>query len=388
MLVERGTQAILVLSAVLLLAAAPTETTTLKDITQINVAGFGTSANKYAFSMAVFKDALYVGTLNVKNMPSMFDFFAALPLRSGTEGAEIWRYAPDGTWTRVVDKGLHDRRNFGVRKLAVINDCLYGVTANHDQGMEVWRTCDGNTWDVVADRGFGDKHNTSGRGLGAFKGAVYVGTEDRLHGAQIWRSADGKKWERTIDAGLGDPGNVWVSDLVEFKGELYLGTLNLSKGGSVFRSHDGEHFERVATAGLSDKRNRGMMKLMVFKDKLFVASMNFSRGACVFMSEDGVNFTPVLEQGLISKTNAYIWQLQEYNGRLYAGTYNHRLPIPTGAFMLFSSADGQEWKIENTDGFGDRGYYGLRTMALFQDQLIIGTASARYGAKVYAARSK
>ena len=386
MLVRRGTQAILALGAVLMLAAAPNETLSLKDITQLNVAGFGDHANRYAFSMAVYKDALYVGTLNVKNMPAMFNFAAAMRMGSATEGAEIWRYDQDGTWTRVVEKGLGRPANFGVRKLLAVGDCLYGVTANHDQGMEVWRTCDGTKWEAVADRGFGDKHNTSGRGLGAFNGAIYVGTENRSHGAQIWRSADGKKWERVIDKGLGDPKNVWVSELVEFKGELYLGTLN-SKGGQVFRSHDGEHYELVATAGLSDKHNRGVMKLIVFKDRLFLSTLNFSQGACLFLSEDGAAFTPVIEQGLISKANAYIWQLQEYSGRLYAGTYNHRIP-PTGGFMLFSSDDGQEWKIENTDGFGDRGYYGIRTMSLFHGRLIIGTASARYGAKVYSAQGK
>ena len=48
------------------MAASYVETDTLTGIQQINEDGFGTEANKYSFSMAVFNDSLYVGTLNIK----------------------------------------------------------------------------------------------------------------------------------------------------------------------------------------------------------------------------------------------------------------------------------------------------------------------------------
>src|SRR3972149_3677948 len=159
-------------------AAAPMGTATLTDIRQINKDGFNIESNKYAFSMAVFKGSLYVGTLNIEKLPGMWNFFTGASTKKVTDGAEVWRYDADGTWTRVVNKGLGDRLNLGLRKMVVIKDCLYGVTANHDEGMEVWRTCDGIDWKRTAIGGVGDKQNTSGRGLGFFNGYIYVGTEN------------------------------------------------------------------------------------------------------------------------------------------------------------------------------------------------------------------
>ncbi|MEI8229084.1 MAG: hypothetical protein WCH77_12605, partial [Planctomycetota bacterium] len=86
-------------------AAPATATTaaTLQDIRQINADGFGTASNKYAFSMAVFNGDLYVGTLSVDSMQGMLSFFWCRSAVGVTEGAEIWRYGRDGSWTRVVD---------------------------------------------------------------------------------------------------------------------------------------------------------------------------------------------------------------------------------------------------------------------------------------------
>lgn len=266
----------LALAISLLLAAAavgnePFETATLTDVRQINEPGFGTDANKYAFSMAAFQDALYVGTLNIKSMVGMAAFGAALPAKGMSQGAEVWRY--DGqTWEQVVAGGLGDACNLGVRKLMAIGGCLYGVTANHDHGMEVWRSCDGRDWEAVATHGFGDKKNTSGRGLGVFDGYIYVGTENRARGAQLWRSCDGLDWEKVADGGIIDQKNVWLSDMVEFKGLLYMGSLNFKTGMQLFRTRDGRHFERVFQGGLGDRKNRGAMKLIVFKDRLFLST--------------------------------------------------------------------------------------------------------------------
>lgn len=376
------------LAATAAMAQGISETLTLTEIKQINETGFGGKVNKYAWSMAVYNDALYVGTLNVDNMRGMFNFFAGTSMVRSSQGAEIWRWDKEGAWTRVVEKGMGNPRNYGVRKLLVIDKCLYGVTANHDDGFEVWRTCDGETWEKTAAAGFGDPHNTSGRGLGFFNGMIYVGAENRQYGAQLWRSADGQKWEMVADKGVSDPGNIWLSDMVAFQGRLYMGTLNL-KGFQVYRTRDGRHFERVAAQGIGKTTNWGALKLHVFKDKLFVASQDYLQGFDLYVTEDGINFEAALEKGFKDRHYGYLWQLEEYHGRLYAGLYYHRgFRLPKGRFGLISSADGEEWEVENDNGFGNDYQYGVRSMAVFNDQLLLGTASAKFGCRVYAAQGK
>ncbi len=363
------------------------ETETLHEVTQLNQDGFGARDNKYAFSMAVFRDKLYVGTLNIKRMPGMIRFFTATTGKRASNGAEVWRY--DGEeWTRVVDSGLDSHMNIGVRKMVAGEECLWAVTANHDQGMEVWRTCDGDLWEAVIKGGFGDKNNTSGRGMGFFKGHLYVGTENRKQGAQLWRTEDGEHWEKVADNGIMDKGNWWMSDFAEFKGRLYTGTLNAA-GMQAYRTADGVHFERLFEGGLSKWTNTAGMKVYVFKDRLFLGTMDFFRGFDLYVSEDGKSFERVLAKGHTNRHNAYLWQLVEYEGRLYAGTYFHKgISIPSGKFMLYSSPDGLDWTVENDNAFGNPYYYGVRSTAVYQGRLIIGTASAKYGCKIIAAKKK
>jgi hypothetical protein len=361
------------------------ETPTLTDVIQINEDGFGSAANKYAFSMVAYDGALYVGTLNIRSMPGMAAFFAGTSTVGLSNGAEIWRYDTDGTWTQIVAGGLGNRSNIGVRKMVVVDDCIFAVTANHDDGMEVWRSCDGWDWTVVADRGFGDPSNTSGRGLARFGDYLYAGTENRRKGAQIWRSDDGVTWEPAAKNGINDRGNIWFSDFVEFDGRLYLGTLNPA-GAQLFRTDDGQHFERIFDRGLTRRSNTGVMKVCVFQDRLFVSTADFFHGFDLFSSADGRNFETVLSRGYQDRHYAYLWSLQEYRGRLYAGLYYHRgLNLPTGRFALLSSADGKDWTVENDNGFANPWYYGVRTLTVFNDELIIGSASADKGTKVFSA---
>ncbi len=362
------------------------KTQTLAEVRQINQDGFGGQANKYAFSMAVYKDALYVGTLNLKTFPDMIHFATITSTEGDSQGAQIWKYTPGQGWKQVVKAGLGNPHNYGVRNLKVIDGCLYGVTANHDEGMEVWRTCDGEKWEQVAIGGFGNKSNTSGRGLGYFQGWIYLGVENFKTGAEIWRSQDGEHWERVAEKGIDTKNNVRVSDFVIFKDYLYLGTMNIF-GARLYRTRDGINYQSLAKKGLEKKTNAMIMRLYLFKDKLFFSTADMFRGFDLYVSEDGVNFRRVLKNGFNNFHNAYIWQMQEYKGRLYAGTYYHRgLLLPKGSFMLFSSQDGENWVVETDNGFGNPWHYGIRTMARYRGGLVIGTASARYGCKVFLAR--
>ena len=53
----------------------------------------------------------------------------------------------------------------------------------------------------------------------------------------------------------------------------------------------------------------------------------------------------------------------------------------SGEFDLYSASepyvDEQDWNIETTDAFGQPWHYGIRTMIVVNDSLMIGTATAR-----------
>eukprot|EP01084_Bolivina_argentea_P202246 345605_1 len=117
-------------------------TTPTLCVNQINQEGFGDFENQYAFSMATFKNKVYVGTLNAKGAPlSLLAFFFGLPFE--TSGAQIHCGQPDSnlcdaewSWEEVVSNGFFGRGanlhpfNYGVRQLERVGtEYLYAVTA-------------------------------------------------------------------------------------------------------------------------------------------------------------------------------------------------------------------------------------------------------------------
>jgi hypothetical protein len=358
------------------------------DVRQVNTDGFGDTTNQYAWSMIAFKEKLYVSTLNTQDaIPGLALFFLGLPFP--TYGTQVWRgdiYDGDlWAWEKVVDGGGGNPLHYGIRKMAVVGDYLYGVTANHTEGFDVWRTFDGVQWETVASGGFGNTNNTSGRGLCAFNGYLYVGAENRTEGAEIWRrsldaSGDftaGSSWERIASGGLGYVANLFFSDFIVHGDYLYMGTMH-PLGMQLWRT-DGQGFELLFQNGYDDVLNTGAMKLALFNDRLYVGSMNWFTGFDLLVSEQNLDvyaganpemaFNRILKDDLAGGLSPYAWYLMPYNGRFYVGTF--RL---TGGFKLFSSVDGEHFELETEDSFGCRDQYGLRTMEEFKGRLMIGTA--------------
>lgn len=363
-----------------------TETLSVKTITEN---GFGVENNLYAFSMETFKGNLFVSTMNLRfNFFELFLFFMSLPLWF-SDGAEVFkgtRNANDGDWTmeKVLEKGLSTEMNFGIRKLRAVGDCMYAVTVNHNTNFEVLRTYDGTEWASVSEPGFGEPGNTSGRGLVDFKGHLYVGTENRYRGgAQIWRHAlddesgdltkDGV-WELVASGGIDTSFNVWFSDFAEFHDYLYVGTNNLL-GAELYRSSDGVTWERLFCRGNGARLNISIMKLYVYQDRLYLGTMNFLQGASLLVSraDSDTDFSSVFTKGNGYWRNVYMWYIIEYENRLYVGTFNQMLTT----FMLFSAEDplNDEFVLETDNAFCSKiGYYGIRSMVVFEDKLMIGSA--------------
>eukprot|EP00922_Rhytidocystis_sp_ex-Travisia-forbesii_P002704 GHVS01003994.1.p1 GENE.GHVS01003994.1~~GHVS01003994.1.p1 ORF type:complete len:581 (-),score=121.68 GHVS01003994.1:662-2350(-) len=381
-----------------------TESVTLSDVNIITKdnPGLGSASNRYVFKLLEFKGKMYASTLNFKSREGLDSFFLGLPFFS--EGAEIWAGQPKPTgeegwsWENAVKDGLGSSTNGGVRNMVAYGEFIYAVTLNHVLGFELWRSRDGVEWTAEVRLGLGNRYNTSGRGLIVWKDHLYIGVENRSTGAQLWRrklKADGDwvedgKWEVLSD-GNGKGGllaNFWFSDFVEFKGDLFVGTMNFL-GLEIWRitsavgnsSGDEVTVER-AYKGSPTEQGRGVSQMRVFQgDTLLVGTMfRMPKGAALLSSTDGVNFQthepPVHIPGFPEEKHfIYLWSMVEYDGRMYVSA--NEWTAERQGFVLFSFADPNDanWTVETATAFGYAPmYYGIRSMAVFDGQLLMGSA--------------
>jgi len=331
---------------------------------QVNLDGFdGGSANVATKSMAVFNDALYVGTAN-------------------GSGAEVWRSATGdpGSWTRVVSAGFGNAFNSYVSSLAVFDNALYACAVNYRGGAEVWRSASGaaGSWEQIANAGFGNRQNMACF-LGVFNNALYAGTwqgnppdptptpPSDPHGAQVWRNATGDAggWERVVVGGFGDSSNWGIFALASFNNFIFAGTTQ--NGARVFSSSTGDR----DTWGLVSPDNFGenVRAMAVFNTALY-ASTDASHVLEVWRSASGsLPWSRVVANGF-DATNSHAWAMADCDGHLWVGTDSSVL----GA-QVWRSTTGDEgsWSKANTNGFGVSGQPGIGALACFHDTLYAGT---------------
>jgi hypothetical protein len=233
---------------------------------------FGDRSNDAFYSMAVFADHLYVGTLNPNS------------------GYQIWKTRGDGRppyrWIRVLDRGAgRGNLNEAAVSMHVFNDALYigsgisngGYNRTHLIGPaagEIIRIYPDDTWDLVAgtprETPDGQKYPLSGLGPGfdnpcagyiwsmtAHEGWLYAGTFDsavfalwadseiqpparrrllervdpnelvrRRGGCELWRTHDGMHWLPVTRTGFGNPYNYGVRTMASTPIGLFVGTAN------------------------------------------------------------------------------------------------------------------------------------------------------------------
>jgi len=184
------------------------------DWTNIITNGAGRGRlNQGCCSMAVFKNALYVGT-GIQH--GGYDRINQI----GPAGAEIIRIYENGTWEVVVGEKRNGKRplsgmsagfnsvsNGYIWKMCVRDDWLYAGTFNwtvaasftkfenrtdkiarlvgkvgienifqHQGGCELWRTYDGENWLPVTRQGFGNPYNYGFRNMVSTPYGLFIGT--------------------------------------------------------------------------------------------------------------------------------------------------------------------------------------------------------------------
>jgi hypothetical protein len=276
----------------------------------------GSPHNSYAWSMAMFKDQLYVGTMRdllclvaltgreqlTEELVDCPDSALDLDLR-----AEIWRYTfKTETWERVFQSPLIEvdfpdpagpqpfALHIGYRSMAVHTEpdgeeALYISTFGRSPLGQILRTTDGETFTNIFNPGsFPDIALGGFRGLVSYKNKLYatpVGSGADANTSpfpvviELVDSATGT-WRQVSEVGFGDPGNETVFELQVFDGFLYAGTGNES-GFQLFRTklepdpenHDFYLWERVLTDGaFRGPDNQSAISMVPFQDHLYIGT--------------------------------------------------------------------------------------------------------------------
>jgi hypothetical protein len=284
--------------------------------------GFGDSQNSYAWSMAWFKGALYVGTarsaLCVERATIAFYFPAggyydtqpipgvSCPPTIGDADlrAEIWRYAPSsGRWTLVYRsptvpnpqaRGRRIARDIGYRGMVVLKQpgrpaALYIGGLSADEFIpalarryppRILRTTDGRHFralkspPIVVRDPFGTHRPIGYRALVALDGKLYATASGGLlgNGAVLQVDHPGSSSPRFRQV---SPTNLSIFELTTFDGHLYAGTGDFQRGYGVWRVDGGRRLRWSPV--VTDGAGRGavvtsVVSMETYRRKLYVGA--------------------------------------------------------------------------------------------------------------------
>lgn len=333
------------------------------DWERLTTDGFGRHGNDYAWSSTVYRDHLFIGTLNLLT------------------GGQIWCSNDGQIWEQVEDNGFGSVLNEGIRVLIPYRGWLHAGTNNPTTGPQVWRTRNGRDWERT---NFPDLFgNISMRGATIFQGDLYLSTWNQLFGAQIWRSQDGMEYARVARNGLGRITNQDFSVLQVFAGDdgierLYAGTLNPIRGAELYRSEDGENYELVVDRGFGDLFNQAIWSSIVHQGWLWVGTMNAFFEYEIHRSRDGLSWEKVPPPYPGSFQNHYAWDMGVYADHVYVGSLN----LLTGAQLYRYDEDGLS-DLVMRGGFGRVTNYGVRVLESFHGHFYAGTANPKDGCEMW-----
>jgi hypothetical protein len=283
--------------------------------------GFGDRYNGYAYSMAWFKDRLYVGTSRANlcllkfAMPFVtMDFWPVeCPYPNYTPEfehncarGEIWAYNPPlDEWERVYQAPLitdaeevEFSRDLGYRGMVVFQgesdpeSALYVSTWSRSRGdgPDILRSEDGKNFVTTPKPRFKTQGKeitvTAIRSLVPFKGKLYTAPVGAAKGnvnasgiSLVYETRDPAKgeWRCVNEPGFGGlPDVATIYEMAVLGDYLYAGTGGMS-GFQIWRTQaEGEppyHWEKVLTNGAGrGALNQGAASMIAFKDALYIGT--------------------------------------------------------------------------------------------------------------------
>jgi nucleoside-diphosphate-sugar epimerase len=243
------------------------------DFTRIAANGFGDPQNSYAYSMAYFRDHVYVGTLRnalpllklfpPRDAPSLdpwpvktVDRVEELDMQ-----AQIWRWSPSSAqWEKVLtapmitgSSGQEAPRDLGYRGMVVfqgLSDAAPALyvsavsTVLRGTAARILRSEDGMSFTAVSEPGLGNPKVSTFRSLVAFDNYLFAApagegtTWNTTRDPAILRCADpvAGRWETACPPGFGDPANTGIFELTVFNDHLYAGTFNYYDGFQIWKT--------------------------------------------------------------------------------------------------------------------------------------------------------
>lgn len=311
------------------------------DWSQVVGDGFGTRNNEGTRSMAVYKNALYAGTVNAR------------------DGLEVWRSSDGATWKSVAKHGFGDPANYSVRSMTTWRKKLWVGTVNA-RGGELW-SYDGSTWARVIAGGIANGRNYALSDLRVSQDRLLVSTWN-LDGAEMYQF-DGSNWTQLVGgsaaarAGFGDVTNTGIFSTAEFHGALYASTRNYDKGFALWKSKDlGKTWKPVITNGMGDSTQKFGWTLLVHDDQLFIGTLVLGTGETersllggrVYRSPDGTTWGEdvgpngrLAPPGFGHNLNYGVRTLESFFGELYIGTAQ--------SFVSKQTTGAEVWKRNSAE---------------------------------------
>ncbi len=392
--------------------------------------GFGDSRNSYAWSMAWFKGALYVGTARSAMCVERATIAYYLPygswystqpapnvscpptIHDADLRAEIWRYSPGPRrWTRVYRsprtvnpraRGKRVARDIGYRGMVVLKEpgrpkALYvgGLTADEfipelarRYPPRILRTTDGKHFRPlrggpgVIHGPFGPRRPIGFRAMAVLDGALYVTASGGLTGDGVVFRVDDPSGSSPGFKQV-SPSTMSVFELQAFAGRLYAGTGDFQQGYGLWRTDGGRRLEW--TPVVTDGAGRGptitsVVSMQPYRERLYVGASGW------------------LADGFGNPFNSHFWRMTAYKGALMLGTndwswslfgtpaVDDRLRSELG-FDLYGTCNGDDWWLATRNGFGRPYDFGVRTMAASRARLFIGTTNVVNGATIRQSRA-
>lgn len=284
----------------------------------------------------------------------------------------VKRYDGGINWTQVNEDNFGDPGNDGVSGLEVFNGLLYAVVDNYE-GVEVW-SYDGKSWLQINQDGFGEPVGDTCR-LCVYNGKLYAS-----YFMGYIRYENDTNWTRIDEPhmDLFDPG-----PMISWNGYLYTGASD-NKGAAVVWRYDGSSWEKVSESGFGEpERNLHVPAFAVYDNQLYAGvqtALNYPYGASVYRFDGGTSWARVSDEGFGDRENVYIADLAVYNDQLLVGT-QRRSKDDDGQIWSYN---GSEWNQVNTEMLKHQGNWAILSLCGYEDDLYTGTANFKEtGAQVW-----
>ncbi len=262
-------------------------------------------------------------------------------------------------------------------------------------------------------------------------------------GSAVILATDGATVWTVMDNGFGNPRNVGIFTLESFNGWLYAGTHNPLQGAEVWKLEGPDPAAppvKIVSGGGPRWLNESYMTMYEWKDHLYVGAQasfmmrmigGLKAADMIRIGRDdtweavtGRRSIAGERSGFGERSNAYIWSMCEHDGWFYVGTYDimpglsymlthpayllgmmglgggkaagtdEKLLLLSSLQMLlwrdnaggdlYKTQNGVDWYCVNTNGFGNRNNYGLRTMKSMGGRLYVGLANPYDGLEIWA----